>query len=107
MFETPTDLGGINELLDFDLSCTVQRGLNTSDFFILNEYANGASGHADVASAAAANSKSYIRRRLGACREKFGRDPSLLVVDYWSLGAALEMVNLRNSLQANSNRVRQ
>ena len=107
MFESPTDLEGIEELLDFDLSCTVQRGLNTSDFFILNQYANGASGHADAALAAVANSVSNIRRRLSACREKFGRDPSLLVVDYWSLGAALEMVDRRNSLRANSSRVRQ
>lgn len=108
MFETPTDLDGTDELLDFDLSCEVQRGLNTSDFFILNQYANGPSGHADAASAGVANSLRNIRGRLDACQEKFGRDPSLLVVDYWSLGAALKMVNLRNSWRANSaSRVRQ
>lgn len=100
MFETPTDLDGTDELLDFDVSCTVQRGLNTSDFFVLNQFANGPSGHPDVASAADANSLPIIRQRLKACRTKFGRDPSLLVVEYWSLGAALEMVDRRNSLLA-------
>jgi len=96
MFETPTDLNGTEELLDFETSCTVQRGSNTSDFFILNQYANGAAGKADAESAAVENSVPNIRRRLTACRNKFGRDPSLLVVNFWNLGGAVEMARRRN-----------
>lgn len=100
MFETPIDLSGTDELLDVDVSCTVQRGLNTSDFFVLNQFAHGSSGHADEESAVVANSQPIIRQRMKACRNKFGRDPNLLVVEYWGIGAALEMVNRRNSLLA-------
>ena len=107
MFETPTDLNGTIDMLNSDVSCTVQRGSNTSDFFIMNHFAHGSSGMASKEAAAVQNSLTIIRQRLTACRNKFERDPSLLAVDYWSYGDALEMVNKRNEhLATNSSGAR-
>lgn len=98
MFETPTDLTGPQELLDFEVSVTVQRGSNASDFFTLNHYSKDVSGKASKESARIENSLVNIRQRLTACRKKFGRDPSLLVVNFWNVGATLLMVNRRNQV---------
>ena len=102
VFGTPIDLAGTDELFDYNISCTIQHGSNTSKFFMLNHYANGAFGKADTGTAQVENSLSNIRKRLKACRDKFGRDPSLLVVDHWNIGGALELVNRRNTWLANN-----
>lgn len=98
MFETPTDLIGTEDLMDFEKSCTVAKGSNKSDFFIFNHFANGASGQADAATAGIENKEANIKRRLMTCRATLGRDPSLLVVDYWSMGDALRVVQQSNEL---------
>lgn len=102
MFGTPIDLKGTDELFDYNISCAIQQGSSSSDFFVMNHFANGVFGKADAATAQVENSLPNIRKRIKACRNKIGRDPSLLVVDYWNIGDALEIVNKRNTWLANN-----
>lgn len=96
MIETPSNLTSTDDLLDFDKSCTLHQGSAQADFLISNHYVNGASGTADADSASIVNTQETIVQRLDACKARLGRGPSLFVVDFWSTGDVLQVVQEHN-----------
>ena len=101
MFETPYNSSGFEGLMNFSVSCQYSRGLylRTASFVISNHFAEKPPLRVpDESIAEQANLAENIRSRTDACTEMLNRSTNLLVVDFWSVGDTVEVVQEYNSL---------
>lgn len=101
MFETPFNSSGFEGLMDFNATCVRSRGkyLTSASFMISNHFGEEPPlGLPDQSIAEQANLAENIRNRTDACTEMLNRSTNLLVVDFWSVGDTLEVVQEYNSL---------
>jgi len=95
-FQTPWDLKE-DELNDYERSCRVFVGRESADDFIMNNhYAKELVPEEDIAKQI--NSLSNLQDRMKICSENVwrGRNTSLLVVDFWSIGDVVKAANEQN-----------
>ena len=94
MFDTPWDLDE-DGLLDFDRSCTKNRGLANAQLMLSNHFADeGLFPSLEISWKV--NQLSVLRDRHEYCREKLEKKVNVILVDFWSLGGVIEYAQEEN-----------
>ena len=94
--ETPFDAKLIGGLMNLTDTCRVSRGDHRNSFFISNHFGNDEYGLPSYSTAVEANTVQNLQIRLDACNQMVGRRVNFLVVDFWSVGNVLDVVNSYN-----------
>ena len=98
MFDTPWDLDE-DGLLDFDRSCTPNRGLDNAQLMLSNHFADeGLFPSLEISRNV--NELEILRDRHEYCREKLEKEVNIIVVDFWSLGGVIEYAKEENERRA-------
>ena len=98
MFDTPWDLDE-DGLLDFDRSCTKNRGLANAQLMLSNHFADeGLFPSLEISRNV--NQLSVLRDRHEYCREKLEKEVNVILVDFWSLGGVIEYAKEENERRA-------
>ena len=98
MFDTPWDLDE-DGLMDYERSCTKNRGLLTAQFMLSNHFADeGLFPSLEISENV--NQISVLRDRHEYCREKLGKEVNVIVVDFWSLGDVIQYAQEENDRRA-------
>jgi len=98
MFDTPWDLDE-EGLLDYDGSCTKNRGLITAQFMLSNHFAdNGLFPSLDISRNV--NQLSVLRDRHEYCRKKLEKEANVILVDFWSIGGVIKYAKEENERRA-------
>lgn len=92
--ETPFDVGSVEALLDPE-NCRANRGGTGRRLFLLNHFVT--SGGAVREAAAQANDADLILQRVRACRPLRGKMPTMIAIDFATLGDASRAVAVLNS----------
>ena len=100
MFETPFDAEELDGLMNVTYTCAGSRGRRSSKFVISNHFASNSLGLADEEIAEFANMEINVQSRLDSCRQMLNREINFLVVDFWSIGDVLSVVQKTNQLLA-------
>ena len=98
MFDTPWDLDE-DGLMDYERSCTQNRGLPTAQFMLSNHFADeGIVPSLDISENV--NQISVLRDRHEYCSEKLGKEVNVILVDFWSLGGVIQYAQEENERRA-------
>lgn len=98
MFETSFELDGAGEVLDFDSSCQRTRGPADAPFMLNNHWAGGGLfGLPDDGVSRDINTANVLSARLDACEQMLGKRTNFLMVDFWSIGDVMQVVNTYNA----------
>jgi hypothetical protein len=98
MFDTPWDLDE-EGLLDFDRSCTKNRGQLNSQLMLSNHFADeGFFPSLEISRNV--NRLTVLRDRHEHCREKLEKEVNVVVVDFWSVGDVIEYAREENERRA-------
>ena len=101
MFETPSKTTGLEGLQNYETSCAVSRGSPAkASFFISNHYALEGDLPNPTLSAEV-NDEAVLQSRLDACQDALDRNVNMLVVDFWSIGDTLKVVQEHNEALGN------
>ena len=98
MFDTPWDLDE-DGLLDFDRSCTKNRGLANAQLMLSNHFADEGL-FPSLKISQSVNQLSILRDRHEYCREKLEKEVNVIVVDFWSLGGVIAYAKEENERRA-------
>jgi hypothetical protein len=92
--ETAFSFANTDEIKDDpEGACTITRGGDgTRDFFGINVFVEVPSSD----SSAELNDASFLQQHIEACSDQNGLDPSLILVDFWSEGDVLQVVEAYN-----------
>mmetsp|Transcript_15210 Transcript_15210/g.31011 ORF Transcript_15210/g.31011 Transcript_15210/m.31011 type:complete len:423 (-) Transcript_15210:163-1431(-) len=99
--ETVFDSASLNDLQNYEYSCTVTRGpgINaTADFFVVNNFVTPP----DPSAAEISNSKDFLANRLTKCANIQKMRPNFVYLDFWSIGVTAELVQYANAQYAES-----
>jgi hypothetical protein len=98
-FETNWDLEGVDDLMNFDLSCKIINGEAwlPNNFMLNNHFAGGFFGLPSRDVAEEINTYDTLQTRIEACTRVAGRRTNLLAVDFWSIGDVVALVNDYNA----------
>ncbi|KAL7464697.1 hypothetical protein ACHAXS_005038 [Conticribra weissflogii] len=99
--ETVFDSASLEDLQNYEYSCTVTRGpgINaTADFFVVNNFVTPP----DPNAAAVSNSKDFLANRLTKCANIQQMRPNFVYLDFWSIGITAELVQYANAQYAES-----
>ena len=96
VFETQWNATGLEGLMDFNATCVRTRGRKNSAFMLSNHFATNSLGLPEQDIAEEVNLAVNIKNRTDACTEMLERQTNLLVVDYWSIGDTLQVVQEYN-----------
>jgi hypothetical protein len=98
-FETNWDIQGVDELMDFEFSCPIKTGKASrpNTFMLNNHFTNNFIGLPSRSIAEEVNTAEALQSRLDACTGIVGRRTNLLVVDFWSIGDTVQIVNENNA----------
>lgn len=94
--ETTFNATGLEGLMLFNETCVRTRGRKNSAFMLSNHFATNSLGLPEQDIAEEVNLAVNIRNRTDACTEMLERQTNLLVVDFWSIGDTLEVVQEYN-----------
>jgi len=97
-FETTYKAVGAAALLNVTDTCLITRGDHSYAFFISNHFAGNHWHFPDRQIAEMVNTAHNLQVRLDACHEIVEKRVNILVVDFWSIGDVLEVVNTNNEL---------
>ena len=98
MFDTPWDLDE-DGLLDFDRSCTTNRGMADAQLMLSNHFADeGLFPSPEISRNV--NQLAVLRNRHEFCREKLEKEANVILVDFWSLGGVIEYAKEENEKRA-------
>lgn len=98
VFETSFELDGAEEVLDFDSSCQRTRGPADAPFMLSNHWAGGGLfGLPDDDVSREVNTANVLSARLDACEQMLGKRTNFLMVDFWSIGDVMQVVNEYNA----------
>eukprot|EP00978_Attheya_sp_CCMP212_P047267 scaffold421287_cov61-Attheya_sp.AAC.3 len=99
VFETSRELRGIEQVLDYEESCSITSGYTnmTGSFFIMNHFANpNILKDPSPTVASRINFKTVLEERVNVCTAVSGRLVNWVVVDFFSLGDLPEVTQLHN-----------
>ena len=91
--ETEFSFDGVSDVEDTSRSCAITRGAgSTRDFFGINNFVRFPS----IRAARTMNEAGFLNSRIDACSGINGLQANLVIVDFWSEGNLLEIVQERN-----------